>query len=52
MVAKQYPDFSTWKFTSGFAPWVFVGASNKYHRTFKKAENISNLITNIKDLNV
>ena len=52
MIAQQYPDFSTWKFTSGFAPWVFVGASNKHHRTCKKVENISNLVTNIKDLNV
>ena len=52
MVAQQYLCFSTWKFTSGFAPWVFVGASNKYHRTCEKAEIISNLVTNIKDLNV
>ena len=52
MVAQQYPYFSTWKFTSGFAPWAIVGASNKYHRTCKKVENIGNLVTNIKDLNV
>ena len=30
----------------------FVGASNKYHRTCRKVENISNLVTNINDLNV
>ncbi len=22
MVAQQYPDFFTWKFTSGFASWA------------------------------
>ena len=27
-------------------------AGNKYHRTCKKVENISKLVTNIKDLNV
>ena len=52
MVTQQYSDFFTWKFTSGFAPWVLVGASNNYHRTCKKAVNIRNLVTNIKDLNV
>ena len=52
MVAQQYSYFPTWKFTSGFALWVLVGASNKYHRTYKKVENISNLVTNIKNLNV
>jgi len=31
---------------------VFVGASNKYHRTCKMVENTSNFVTNIKDLNV
>ena len=51
MIAHQYPGFFTWKFTSGFALWGFVGASNKYHRTCKMVENINNLITNIKDLN-
>ena len=35
MIAQQYPGFSTWKFTSGFAP----------------VENILNLVTYIKDLN-
>lgn len=43
---------TTWKFTSWFAQWVFVGASNKYHRTCKNVEKISNLVTNINDLNV
>jgi hypothetical protein len=47
-----YPDFFTWKFTSGFTQWVLVEASSKYHRTCKKVENISTLVTNIKDLNV